>query len=68
MKAILRAIAGRCPIHDRPTPYMIAELERDTGIDPHAVDKLWDQLDLAGAFCDTRLIDCGRARCQKRNQ
>lgn len=60
----------KCETHDKPSPYTIAVLEVETGVDPDALTKLragW----LAGgsavsAFANPDLIDCGNKRCQKR--
>ncbi|MET9073858.1 hypothetical protein ABZX95_17160 [Streptomyces sp. NPDC004232] len=69
MKGLLRRIARRCDIHDRSSPLRIAELERDLGYDPRAVDKLKARRaagDSTALFIDNALIDCGRDWCRTR--
>lgn len=34
---LLYAIAGRCPTHDKASPYLIARLEVELGIGPDAI-------------------------------
>lgn len=64
MKRLLRRLAGRCDIHDRPSPLIIAQLEQELGIDPDAMAKLF-QGDLVANFSNPRLIDCGRQQCRR---
>lgn len=65
--SLLRAISGRCPVHDRASPYRIAELEAATGIDPDAPAKHQaTAADLVEAFANPNLIGCGRPSCTRR--
>jgi len=68
MRWLLFALADRCPIHDRAWPRLIAELERDTGLNPGAFTELLATHDLVDSYADPRLIDCGRRRCRARRK
>lgn len=58
----------RCPTHDAPSPRVIAELERDTGINPQAVAELEqdDTLSFTDRYANPRLVDCGNRWCKNR--
>jgi hypothetical protein len=58
-----------CYFHDRPAPGKIARLEVETGIDPGAMDRMWERAaggDLVESFYDPDILDCGSRRCRKR--
>jgi hypothetical protein len=65
IKRLLYAIAGRCPTHHRASPYLIAQLEVDTGIDP---DAMANHQANAGSFTEAysnpSLIDCRHKACR----
>jgi len=62
IEAVLRRIAHRCEIHDRPSYRVIRSLEEELGIPLSAVPA--DPLCL---YLDRSLIDCGHAWCRNSN-
>lgn len=70
IEALLRRIARRCPTHDRPSPLLIAELETELGLNPHALTKLHQRVHHQGAaeFIDRTLLDCGHDWCPTRQE
>ncbi|MFE3169323.1 hypothetical protein [Streptomyces sp. NPDC059224] len=63
MKALLRAIAGRCETHDRASYAVTARLEHEAGLPISSPpDSITDQ------FMDPDLIDCGNRRCRTKRK
>ncbi|MEV7871496.1 hypothetical protein AB0P17_36600 [Streptomyces sp. NPDC088124] len=67
LAALLRLVAGRCPVHDRPSAHRIAALEAATGINPDAPAlHRANAASFTEAFANPEIIDCGRPRCARR--
>ncbi len=78
IKAFTAIDPWRCEIHDRAWPLKTAQLEAESGINPRAVDDLWDAITVRpgglvdpdsfiDSFLDPDLIDCGSRRCRQRH-
>jgi hypothetical protein len=68
MRALLRLLARRCPVHDvAAPPLVVAEMEAALGIDARAVARVWAEC-APGIpdHYDPALLDCGRGWCQRR--
>lgn len=61
MKALLRAIAGRCETHDRAAYVTTVRLERELGMPESPAPASFTD-----AHMDPTLIDCGNRRCRAR--
>lgn len=57
---VLRHIARRCDVHDRPWPIAIRTLEHDLGLTSSPASAIVPN------HCDPELIDCGRQWCRTR--
>lgn len=68
LKELLQAIAGRCPTHDKASPYLIARLEADLGIDPEAITRLTERVSFTDAYLNPNLIGCDSKACEARRR
>jgi hypothetical protein len=62
--SLLRAIAQRCEIHDRPSWRKITELEADLGLP----SVMGSPKDFVEQFDDPELFDCGHQWCRKKRR
>ncbi|MGW0566086.1 hypothetical protein [Streptomyces tauricus] len=65
---LLYVIAGRCPTHDKASPYLIARLEVELGIDPNAMTTLKEGMSITDALCNPNLISCSNEACEARRR
>lgn len=65
-EAILRRLAGRCEMHDRPSAWHIAVLEATLGVRPAAYAEFEERLaGVAERYYDPEMLDCGHGWCSK---
>ena len=63
MRGLLHRIARRCPVHDKPSPRYIRELEQSLGYASLTAEAA---LSWVEEFADLRMIDCGHSWCHSK--